>query len=430
MATSVVATGAVRLDPPPFPALTADEQAFLDDLERREVRYFDEQSDPSTGLVRDRARADGSPHDEAHRHVASIAATGFGLTALCIAADRGWIKPPVAAKRARRALEFIDRKFPDQHGWRFHFVDVHGGSRVWQSELSSIDTAWLLMGVLAVKGCFRDDKAIARHADAIYSRVDFRWMLNGSPSLLAMGWTPEHGFLEARWSHYCELMALYLLAMGSPKTPIPADAWFAWSRPVVTFGAYQFVGASDPLFVHQYSHAWIDFRGRRETRAPRLDWWQNSITATRAHRAFCLSLAKRFPEYSAEVWGITASDGPTGYQAWGGPPAQGPIDGTIVPSAAGGSLMLTPDIALPALETMKARWGATIYGRYGFADAFNPKTGWVDQDVLGIDLGIMLLSAENLRTGKVWEWTMANPEIRAALDAVAPRRATEVTSSR
>lgn len=430
MAAIVAGTGAVRLDPPAFPALTSDERAFLDDLERRAARYFDEQSDPATGLVRDRARADGSPHDDAHRNVASIAATGFGLTALCIEADRGWVPRPAAVKRAMRALEFLDRKLPDQHGWRYHFVDLHTGARAWQSELSSIDTAWLLMGVLAVRGCFGDDRSIVRHATSLYSRVDFRWMLNGSPSLLSMGWTPEHGFLDARWSHYCELMALYLLAIGSPRTAIPADAWFAWSRPVVTFSTYQFVGAPDPLFVHQYSHAWIDFRGRRDARAPGVDWWQNSITATRAHRAFCLSLARKFPSYSAEVWGITASDGPHGYQAWGGPPAHGPIDGTIVPAAPGGSLMLTPDIALPALETMKVRWGATIYGRYGFADAFNPKTGWVDADVLGIDLGIMLLSAENLRSGNVWDWTMASPEIRAALDSVAPRKASTSTSSR
>lgn len=423
-------TGAVRLDPPRFPTLTADEQAFLDDLERRAVRFFDEQSDPATGLVRDRARADGTMHDAGHRDVASIAATGFGLTALCIAAERGWMTRPAAVKRARRALAFLDGKFPDERGWRYHFVDVHSGARAWKSELSSVDTAWLLTGVLAVRGCFGDDKAIVRHATALYSRVDFRWMLNGSPSLLSMGWTPEHGFLDARWNHYCELMALYLLAIGSPSMPIPAAAWQAWSRPVVTFGAYQFVGAADPLFVHQYSQAWIDFRARQEPGASGIDWWQNSMTATRAHRAFCISLAKKFRGYSPEVWGITASDGPSGYQAWGGPPAHGPIDGTVVPAAAGGSLMLTPDIALPALVTMKARWGAKIYGRYGFADAFNPKTGWVDPDVLGIDLGIMLLSAENLRTGRVWDWTMASPELRAALDAVVPRKAAAPTASR
>jgi hypothetical protein len=413
-------------DPPPFPTLTAEEQAFLDDLERRAVRYFDEQSDPETGLVRDRARADGTPHDETHRNVASIAATGFGLTALCIAADRGWVSRPDALKRARRALAFLDRKMPDEHGWRYHFVDVHSGARAWKSELSSIDTTWLLMGVLSLRGCFPEDKAIATQVDSIYSRVDFQWMLNGHASLLSIGWTPEHGFLEARWDHYSELMALYALAIGSPRTPIPVDAWHAWSRPVVTFGTYQFIGDKDPLFVHQYSHAWIDFRGRRESRPPAIDWWQNSVTATRAHRAFCLSLSKKFRTFSSEVWGITASDGPSGYQVWGGPPAQGPIDGTIVPAAPGGSLMFTPEISLPALETMKARWGEKIYGRYGFVDAFNPATGWVNSDVLGIDLGITLLSAENLRSGKVWQWTMASGDIGWALDRAGVRR-TEVT---
>jgi len=245
-----------------------------------------------------------------------------------------------------------------------------------------------------------------------------------------MGWKPESGFLDARWEHYCELMAMYLLAIGSPSHAIPADAWHAWRRPEVSFAGYRFVGGPDPLFVHQYSHAWMDFRLRRESRAPFVDWWENSVAATRAHRAFCLSLAPRFPGYSATIWGITASDGPTGYQAWGGPPAHGPIDGTVVPPAPGGSLMFTPEITLEALRAMRERFGSTIYGRYGFADAFNPGTGWIDPDVIGIDLGIMLLSAENLETGNVWRWMMANAEIPAAMEAVGLRKSGGAATSR
>lgn len=399
-------------------ALTREDQAFLDDLEQRSFRFFDKQADPTTGQVRDRARADGSVHDANNRDVASIAATGFGLTSLCIAAERGWLPRQTAVGRARTTVRFLERVMPHEHGWFHHFVNAKTGERVWQSEVSSIDTALLIAGVLSVRQCFRDDPELTRSADTVYRRIDFGWMRNGDPALLSMGWKPESGFLSARWEHYCELMILYLLGIASPTHPLPAASWYAWQRPTVRFEQYSFIGAADPLFVHQYSHAWIDFRGRREARAPHIDWWENSVAATRAHKAFCLSLSRRFPAYAGDIWGITASDGPHGYQAWGGPPEHGPIDGTVVPSAAGGSLMFVPEITLPALKAMKAKFGGTIYGIYGFADAFQPQTGWVNRDVLGIDVGITLLSAENLRTGAVWRWFMANREIPKALDSV------------
>jgi hypothetical protein len=399
-------------------ALSAEDEAFLEDLERRSFRYFDEQADPTTGQVRDRARTDGSAHDANHRDVASIAATGFGLTGLCIAAERGWLPRRAAVDRARTTILFLERRLPHEHGWFHHFVNATTGERVWKSEVSSIDTALLMAGVLTARRCFDEDPELGRSADAVYRRIDFAWMRNGDPALLSMGWKPESGFLAARWAHYCELMILYILGIGSPTHPLPAASWDAWSRPTVRFDGFTFVGGADPLFVHQYSHAWIDFRGGRESREPHIDWWENSVTATRAHKAFCLSLAGRFPGYTDEIWGITASDGPKGYHAWGGPPAHGPIDGTVVPAAAGGSLMFAPDITLPALKAMKAKFGEKVYGRYGFTDAFQPHTGWVNPDVIGIDVGITLLSAENLRTGAVWRWFMANPEIPKAMDAV------------
>jgi hypothetical protein len=396
--------------------LTPEDAAFLDDVQRRSFRFFEEQADPTTGQVRDRARTDGSAHDANHRDVASIASTGFGLTGLCIAAARGWMPREAALARARTTVLFLANRMPHEHGWFHHFVDAKTGERVWKSEVSSIDTALLMAGVLSVRQCFSDDASLVAAADVVYRRIDFKWMQNGDPHLLSMGWKPESGFLKARWAHYCELMILYLLAIGSLSHPIPPAAWHAWSRPTVSFEGYSFVGGADPLFVHQYSHAWVDFRGRRESRPPHIDWWQNSITATRAHKAFCLSLATRFPSYADDMWGITASDGPKGYQAWGGPPAHGPIDGTIVPAAPGGSLMFTPEIALTTLKAMKAKHGAKIYGRYAFADAFNPTIGWVDPDVIGIDVGITLVSAENLRTGAVWKWFMGNPEIPHAME--------------
>jgi hypothetical protein len=175
--------------------------------------------------------------------------------------------------------------------------------------------------------------------------------------------------------------------------------------------------------VSQYSHAWVDFRGLREDWYPYTDYFENSVKATRAHRQFCLDLAREFPaSYSTDVWGITASDFAGGYTAWGGPPRHPDIDGTVVPCAAGGSLMFAPDICVPALRTMREKFGDRVYGRYGFADAFNPNTGWVGPDVIGIDQGVTLLAAENLRDRLVWRHFMKNPEITRALDLVGLRK--------
>jgi len=391
--------------------------------------FFWEQADPQSGIVRDRARTDGTPVND----IGSIAAVGFGLTGLCIAAERGWLPRTELIARARTTLQFFAEKMDHHNGWFFHFVNLRTGAREWKSELSSIDTALLLGGVLTVRRCFDGDADVVRYAGAIYQRVDFRWMLAGDAALLSHGWRPESGFLSSRWDRYCELMMLYLLAIGSPTRSIPAASWSAWSRPFMSFQSYTYVSHTDPLFVHQYSHAWVDFRDRREQPFDKaqgrggggIDWFENSVIATRAHRAFCLSLSAEFPGYTDTVWGITASDSQKGYVAWGGPPRHHAIDGSVVPAAAGGSLMLAPDITVPALRDMHRRFGQRIYGRYGFADAFHPGNGWVNPDVIGIDLGITLLSAENLRSERVWRWFMRNPEITSALERVGlARRAT------
>ncbi|MDQ6652771.1 MAG: hypothetical protein M3Y84_08495, partial [Acidobacteriota bacterium] len=370
-----------------------------------------------TGLVLDRARTDGSIHDEAHRNIASIAAVGFGLTALCIAAERHWIKPREARERARRALRFLAERMPQEHGWFYHFVDWRNGERRWQSELSSIDTALLLAGVLTVRQYYRDDAEIYRHATTIYERVDFPWMLDNNPTLLSMGWHPESGFIKSRWDNYSEHTMLYLMAIGSPTHPIAPDSWYAWARDWNHYKEYTYLGTA-PLFTHQYSQAWVDYRHRREVKASRVNYFENSVIATRAHRQFCIDLAREFPGYSENVWGITASDSAKGYVGWGGPPRDPSIDGTVVPCAAAGSLMFTPDISLPALKTMYEKFGKRVYGRYGFVDAFNPTTGWTNPDVIGIDVGITVLSAENLRTGFVWRYFMRNQEIPRAMHLV------------
>jgi hypothetical protein len=399
--------------------LSRTDDAFLEDLSRRSFQYFWEQGDPNTGLVLDRARTDGSPNDENHRDVASIAATGFGLTALCMAAERGWVTKAQARQRVTATLRFFADRAYQNHGWFYHWLDAKTGERRWNSEVSSIDTALLLGGILTARGYYSRDPEIAGLADRIYKRVDFQWMLNGHPSLLSHGWRPENGFIKSRWDTYSEDAILYLLAIGSPTHPIPPKAWYELRREKYTYGGYSyFTSIGVPLFMHQYSHAWIDFRNRRESGGGRINYFTNSISATRAHRAFCIDLSQKFPSYSKEVWGISASDGPKGYMVWSGPPMDPNIDGTVVPSAAGGSLMFTPDISVPALRTMKDRFGDRIYGRYAFADAFNPETGWVDQDVIGIDVGILLLSAENLRSGNIWNWFMRGEAINRGMKRV------------
>src|ERR1041385_1280612 len=410
--------------PIPKALLKRDDDGFLEDLSVRSFQFFWEHADPATGLILDRSRTDGERAQQASRaNVASIAANGFGLTGLAIAAERGWIREADAADRVRRTLRFFANDAHHQHGWFYHFVDASTGERAWKCELSSIDTALLLAGVLTARGRFRDPE-ISRLTAAIYERVDFPWMLGGHTNLLSHGWTPETGFLKHRWDRFSELPLLYLLAIGSRTQPISPKTWYAWQRPKVTYGRYKYVNGPPPLFAQQYPQAWNDMRGMRDAAPSGIDYFQNSVIATRAHRAFCLDLAKEFPRsYSENVWGITASDSPRGYVAWGASHGRRSIDGTVVPCAAGGSLMFAPDICVPALKTMQERWGDLIWGRYGFCDAFNPTTGWIDSDVLGIDLGITLLSADNLRGGNVWRWFMRNPEIPQALKLCEFQRA-------
>ncbi len=406
--------------PPPAPAarpVSKADAALRDDVERRAFRYFWEQADPVTGQVPDRASADGgAPRQEKTEGASSVAATGFGLAALCVGADRGWVSRGEAAARASKTLRFLLDKAPQEHGFFYHFIDERTGARLWNSEASTIDTALLLAGALTAAQCFPGDPEVKRLSEAIYDRVDFPWMMKGKPPMLSMGWTPEKGFIPARWDTYSEHMILDLLAIGSPTHPIPASEWYSWARPEVRYGTYTFVAGVNPLFIHQYSQAFVDFRGLKDRSG--IDYFQNSVQATLAQRQFFIDLSKTETTYGANVWGGTASDTQNGYKAWGGPPAGGVDDGTVAPCAPGGSIMFTPEQSLDALREMKKRWGSKIYGRYGFVDAFNPATGWVDSDVLGIDQGITLLSAEDQRDGGVWRRFMANPEIGRAMSEV------------
>jgi hypothetical protein len=399
----------------PALAYTDTRRDLIEDISRRAFLFFWEQADQHTGLMHDRASADGGYDTDGDRNVASIAANGFGLTAYCIGVERGWADLEEARRRTLVTLRFFAEHAKHENGWFYHFMNATSGERMWKSEVSSIDTALLLAGVLTARQYFADDAEIRGLAERIYRRIDFQWMLNGDRLLLSQGYHPEDGFIKSRWDTYCEHSILYLLAIGSPSFPISAESWRAWKRPLVSYAGLTFVSGG-PLFTHQYSHAWVDFRGRREDAEMRLNYFENSIKATIAHRRFCMDLHGKFRGYSEDLWGITASDSAKGYVAWGGPPPDGAIDGSVVPCAVAGSLMFTPEICLSALAAMRNRFGPRIWKRYGFVDAFHPTNGWTNRDVIGIDLGISLLSAENLRSGNVWKWFARNPEITMALD--------------
>jgi len=386
--------------------LTIDDETFLEELERATFLFFLEQTNPATGVVRDRFNVRSPDKSD----LGSIAATGFGLTALCIGSKRGWIPLKDARDRALTGLRFLWDKMPNHRGFFYHWADINTGERLWDSEVSSIDSSILLCGVLTCRKHFEDQK-IDQLAHDIFNRVDWNW-LSEDTRLLPHGWRPETGFLQYRWENYSELMMMYLLGLGSYSHPLSAEAWNAWGRTIFEYEGIRYIGSFAPLFVHQYSQAWFDFRDKHDRYA---DYFQNSIAATEVHRRFCIELATRFPDYSEDLWGITASDSPKGYVVWGGPPETGPIDGTVVPSAAAGSLPFMPQEALRVLRTIRDRYGTQAWSRYGFVDAFNPLTKWADDFVLGIDTGITLVMAENLRTGFVWDTFMKNAEARRGM---------------
>ncbi|MGH7749137.1 MAG: glucoamylase family protein, partial [Candidatus Dormibacteria bacterium] len=333
-------------EPAGAPYEGTDEQ-LLDEIQRVTFSFFWNEASAKTGQVKDRALANGNDT----REMSSIAATGFGLTSLCIADRRGYGKSAVIADRVRNTLRFLANELPHEHGFFYHFIDMETGQRWERCELSSIDTSLLLCGVLTARQYFAGQE-IKDLATKIYDRVDWPWMLNGG-STLSMGWLPESGFLNARWEHYCELMMIYLLGIGSPTHPLSPDTWKAWTRPVIKYQGIEYISGNDPIDTHQYSQAWFDFRKKRDAYT---DYFENSVKATKAHKLFCLSLHQRFPDYSEDLWGISASDSVKGYTVWGGPPPQGPIDGSVVPCATGGSLPFLYDDCMRVLRNIRGRY--------------------------------------------------------------------------
>lgn len=416
------------------PAPFANDDAFLDLLQQTAFDYFWYEANPTNGLVRDRSRA--------HAH-ASIAATGFGLTAIGIGIERGWITRAQGRERTLRTLKtFCDMPQGDartgaigHRGWFYHFLEMDTAARSGACELSSIDTALLLAGCIYAREYFDGrhaaEKEIRAAVEIILDRVDWHWMTDGADSL-TMGWHPERGFLKHRWTGYNEAMILYVLGLGASRAPLPASQWQTWTSKYKweTHYGQSFV-IFPPLFGHQYSHSWIDFRGIADDymRERGVTYFENSRRATIAQREYAIANPGNFTGYGADVWGLTACDGPGtrgkfSYMARGAPPPERD-DGTIAPTAAGGSIAFTPEHSLNALRHFYDQFRTDIWTGYGFRDAFNLEVNWWGPDVLGIDQGPILLMAENHRSEHVWRVFMKAPEIQRGLNRAGFRSVSE-----
>jgi len=425
--------------------------ALLDDLERRSFDFFWQTANPANGLVPDRWPTPS---------FSSVAAVGFALSAYPIGAARGFVTRVQARDRVLATLAFLHDapQGPEPHGntgykgFFYHFLDMASGTRFGRVELSTIDTALLVAGALHCAAWFDsehpDERRIRELAEAIYARVDWRWAQVRLPTI-ALGWKPESGHSAEDYRGYNESMLLYLLALGSPTHAVGPDAWRAWTAPYGrAWGTHhgQTYLHYHPLFVHQFTQCWLDLRGVRDEwmRRHGIDYFENSRRATYAQRAYAIANPEGWAGYGPDAWGITACDGPVdafiefggrmrrfvSYAGRGMGGAATYDDGTIAPYAAGSSLPFAPEIVLPALRAMRARYGEHIYGRYGFL-AFNrsftfkdvklthgrvvPGFGWVDSDWLGIEVGPLLAMLANCRGELVWKSMRRSAPVKRGL---------------
>ena len=440
-------------EPAPAEPTKPELPPLFDDIERRTFQFFWDTTNERNGLTPDRFPS---------RPFSSIASVGFALTAYPIGIENGWVSRTQAIDRTLTTLKFL-RDIPSgpeatgkgaHHGFFYHFLHMETGERYdsWV-ELSSVDTALLMMGVLFSQSYYDGDDPreveIRELADALYRDVEWTWLQERAP-LVSMGWFPESGVIEHDWRGYNEAMLLYVLALGSPTHAVEPEAWTVWTRTYNdNWGVFQGEEylAFGPLFGHQYSHVWIDFRGIHDAymRERGIDYFENSRRAAYAHRAYAIDNPMEWEGYGEDVWGLTASDGPQQtrqeyegeerefrhYSARGVGLTDSFDDGTIAPTAAVASLPFAPEIVIPATVEMHERYGDYLYSSYGFLDAFNPsfeydiplKTGrivpdrgWVASDYIGIDQGPILAMIANYRDGFVWEVMKRNPYIREGLE--------------
>ncbi|HJP61219.1 MAG TPA: glucoamylase family protein [Gemmatimonadaceae bacterium] len=395
----------------------------LERLEQETFTYFWKETNPENGLLPDNTLIDGP---------ASIAGVGLALSAWPVGVERGFVDRAHALQRALATLRFFwnsvqstDADATGHHGFYYHFLDVKTGRRAWKCELSTIDTAILIAGALAAAACFdrdsRDERELRELAGQLYERIDWRWAQNGGLTV-SHGWTPERGFLPYRWEGYCEAILLYALGLGSPTFPLPEESYERWAATYrwKTLYGQQFLYGG-PLFMHQLSHMWIDFRGIQDAfmRDKGIDYFENSRRATYVQQAYAMRNPKRFDEYGQYAWGITASNGPgpatrrldgvtrrfLGYRARGVP--YGPDDGTLAPWAVAASLPFAPEIVLPTLRYSLERFPKADT-RYGLVCSVNPtfrtprKGGWISSAHFALDQGPVILMIENYRSGLIW----------------------------
>jgi len=403
-----VFAGARPVQAAPRQAELTDAQ-LLTEVQRRACRFFWDESDPHTGLTKDRADNTGSDTYT----VASIASTGYALASLPVAVTHHWTDRRAAYARALVTLRFVHDRLPQVHGWYYHFIDQHTGERVWKCEISSIDTTLLIEGAL-MAGQFWPRTEVSRLADDLSERLDWTWMRsNGGDSpqkrVVSMGWHPEDGFIASNWDRYDELMQLYLLGMSSHRDPLPADSWNAWERNKIEYGGLTAL-AGGPIFLHEMSHLYFNFRDQRDSSG--WDYWVSSTNAVKINRQFCIDKSAGRKSYGPDLWGLNASDAPDGYRAYSAPGSD--EDGTLSPTGAIAALLFTPEASQAAGQAMYARVKAKCWGRYGFGDAFNLDKDWYDKDVIGIDLGMALLAIEDARTGLPWKLMASHPGLRRA----------------
>ena len=410
----------------------------LDTLQRNTFEYFLKESNPANGLVPDNTRP-GAP--------SSIAAVGLALACYPVGAERGFITRADAIQRTLTSLRFFrDSRHSEEStatgykGFYYHFLDMRTGERTWNSELSTIDTTYLLAGGLLAAAYFdrdtNDEREIRSTAVDLYHRADWQWAQNGALTV-SHGWKPERGFLRYRWEGYNEALLLYVLGLGSPTHPLPNDSYAAWTASYRWKKLYgiEFLYAG-PLFIHQLSHVWIDFRAIQDDvmRGRGLDYFENSRRAAHVQRQYAIRNPRGFTGYNGNCWGITASDGPGparrkvngvdrrfyDYRARSVP--FGPDDGTIAPWAVAASLPFAPEIVLPALEHFNATY-PEITSEYGFKCSFNPSftvgtprtRGWISEGYYGLDQGPVVLMIENYRSGLVWQLMRECPSIVTGL---------------
>jgi hypothetical protein len=410
------------------------DEALVERLQRSAFGYFEQYVNPRNGLVADTSRP-GSP--------ASIAVVGFALSAYVVAVERGWMPREAAADRVLTTLRFLKGSpqgatadVSGHRGFYYHFLDMESGRRVWDCELSLIDSTLLMAGILTAGRYFDAggrESEIAELADSLYRRVDWRWAQNDSATL-AQGWKPECGFLHYGWEGYNEATILYALGLGSPTHPLTDGAFETWT---LTYQWEHLLGQDvlycGPLFTHLFSHAWIDFRGIRDAfmREKDTDYFENTRHTIAVHREYCARNPHDYVGYSRDVWGISAGDGPVdarglqqprddrhfGYMARGAP--YGPDDGTLCPWAMLATLPFEPEAALRGTRTLLSRYPQVCRaGR--FSSGYNPTLatsagGWLSEGWYGLDQGLLVLSIENARSGLIWKLLRRSTDLRHGL---------------